>query len=140
MKASAKTPLSPPPAPSLQIPACATTLPVLPDGQAGPARAHVDNAGALTHMHPLRRHLDHRGPPYGPDALRLPNSLLMNFRGKRFRRQSLPDEHCPQSLRSCGQPRAARLRRCYLIMVMAYLSQITEKCPLKRCYLIMAMA
>ena len=29
----------------------------------------------VAHMPTLRRHLAHRGPPFGPDALRLPNTF-----------------------------------------------------------------
>jgi hypothetical protein len=56
---------------------------------------------ALTHMHPLRRHLDHRGSAFGLTRFACQTAVFQKCMGRRgFRRQSLPDEHCPQSLRS----------------------------------------
>ena len=46
---------------------------------------HIWTSLQLDHMHPLRRTVDHRGQPYGPDALRLPcafGAVLFSLAGE----------------------------------------------------------
>ena len=74
---------------------CISALHVLPAGQAGPTRHMWTTLARCPHA-PLRRHLDHRGRAYGLTRFACQAAFLMNFHGAgRFRRQSLPDEHCP---------------------------------------------
>ena len=65
----------PPPAGVLALAPCLCCL----MDKMTPTRGHVDKL-TLAHMPTLRRSLDHRSPPFGPDALRLPLRLPALFK------------------------------------------------------------